>query len=227
MAHRIKEKENLLYPCQKDMNTEQGRQACFILDLYIDYIKNLVNFIIICQLFSISLKELRHFTKSLHTKELFLIFLRIDVLFESIMKFFHNKEACKSSRLLTSIIYLLFIDLLKLYQSYYLLITVMLERLPEMDLSDTKRAFIVYTNFVRFNKEIRSKAVSICKEFSLVGMDLQFYDVDFKIIETMRHDVEQREKKENSKESSDSSADHKGQQLSPLRIKKMGTVHPD
>ena len=54
------------------------KMQAFICELYIEYIKNLINFIIICQLFSISLKDLHHYTKNLQVKEIFLIFSRID-----------------------------------------------------------------------------------------------------------------------------------------------------
>jgi len=67
---------------------------CFICELYISYIKSLINFIIICQLFSISLKDLHHYTKNLQHQELFLIFSRIDLLIESILKVFEQKQYC-------------------------------------------------------------------------------------------------------------------------------------
>ena len=58
-------------------------------------------------------------------------------------------------------IYLVFVDLLQIYQSYYLLISVMLEKFDEMNLKDAKRAFIIYLNFMKINKEIRKMASSI------------------------------------------------------------------
>ncbi len=58
-------------------------------------------------------------------------------------------------------IYLVFVDLLQIYQSYYLLISVMLEKFDEMNLKDSKRAFIIYLNFMKINKEIRKMASSI------------------------------------------------------------------
>jgi hypothetical protein len=59
------------------------------------------------------------------------------------------------------VIYLVFVDLLQIYQSYYLLISVMLEKFDEMNLKDAKRAFIIYLNFMKINKEIRKMASSI------------------------------------------------------------------
>ena len=45
----------------------------------------------------------------------------------------------------------MFVDLLQIYESYYLLITVMLEKFGEMTLKDAKRAFIIYLNFIKIN----------------------------------------------------------------------------
>lgn len=48
VAHKIKEKENLLFPTQKEDQTYETKMQCFICELYISYIKNLISFIIIC-----------------------------------------------------------------------------------------------------------------------------------------------------------------------------------
>ena len=56
---------------------------------------------------------------------------------------------------------------IQIYQSYYLLISVMLEKFDEMTLKDAKRAFIIYLNFMKINKEIRKMASSIIQEFNI------------------------------------------------------------
>jgi hypothetical protein len=156
-------------------------------------IKNLINFIIICQLFSISLKDLHNYSKSLKHQELFLIFSRIDTLIENILKVFEQKAYCQNYRLLHSVIYLLFVDLLKIYQSYYLLVTVMLEKFDEMDLKDAKRAFIIYLNFIKINKEIRKMASTIIVEFN-IKLKIHFYEVDNKVAEGLKLAIEVKEK---------------------------------
>jgi hypothetical protein len=65
-----------------------SKMQCFISELYINYIKDLISFIIICQLFSVSLKDLHVYTRNMPHQELFLIFSRIDGLIESILKVF-------------------------------------------------------------------------------------------------------------------------------------------
>lgn len=166
-----------------------------ICELYISYIKNLISFIIICQLFSIGLRDLEHYTRTLQHQELFLIFSRIDGLIESILKVFEQKQYCQGIRVLQSVIYLVFVDLLQIYQSYYLLITVMLEKFGEMKLSDAKRAFIIYLNFVKINKEIRKMASSVCQEFN-IKIGITFYDIDTKVIEGLKLSIDLKEREQ-------------------------------
>ena len=116
-------------------------------------------------------------------KELFLIFSRIDGLIENILKVFEQKAYCQGYRLFHSVIYLLFVDLLKIYQSYYVLISVMLNKFAEMSTKDAKRAFIIYMNFIKINKEIRVMALSIMHEFKIKQLKVKFYDVDSEVVD--------------------------------------------
>lgn len=76
-------------------------------------------------------------------------------------------------------------DLLKIYQSYYLLVTVMLEKFEEMDLKDSKRAFIIYLNFIKVNREIRKMAAVIVQEFN-IKLKIHFYEIDTKVAEALK-----------------------------------------
>jgi hypothetical protein len=91
------------------------------------------------------------------------------------------------------VIYLVFVDLLQIYQSYYLLISIMLEKFDDMTLKDAKRAFIIYLNFIKINKEIRKMASSIIQEFH-IKIDISFYDIDTKVIEALKISIETKER---------------------------------
>ncbi|CDW78428.1 UNKNOWN [Stylonychia lemnae] len=201
VAHKIKEMEYILKPCQNDDQSQDIKMQCFISDLYINYIKNLINFIIISQLFQISLKDINHYARSLMLVELFLIFSKIDSLIDGILKVFQQKNYCQNYRIFHGVIQLLFVDLLKIYQSYYLLTSVMLQKFEEMELRDAKRAFIVYLNFIKLNREIRKIAAVIIQEFN-IKLDLFFYDIDTRVAEALKLSIEVRERKQ-KKESRD------------------------
>lgn len=184
IAVKINEKENMLFSCVRDQENEHSddiRMQIQVSDLYIEYIKALVNFVCICQLFSISLSDLLHYSKSLKVSELFTIFSKIDILLEMIFKMFEERNFCKKYRIFQNIIFLLFIDLGKIYQSYYLLITTMLSYIEDMDVTDCKRAYLAYSNFVRINKEVRNMAACVIGMFDQQQQEtlkIDFYDID-------------------------------------------------
>ena len=71
----------------------------------------------------------------------------------------------------------------------------MLEKFNEMKLSDAKRAFIIYLNFVKINKEIRKMASSIIQEFN-IKIGISFYDIDTKVIEGLKLTIDLKEKEQ-------------------------------
>jgi hypothetical protein len=107
------------------------------------------------------LADLLNYSKTLKVSELFTIFNKIDLLIEQILKIFQEKIFCKKYRIFQNMIFLLFIDLGKIYQSYYLLITTMLGYIDEMDVIDCKRSYLAYSNFVRIHKEVRQMAACV------------------------------------------------------------------
>ena len=69
----------------------------------------------------------------------------------------------------------------------------MLDKFDDMSIKDAKRAFIIYINFVKINKEIRKMASTIIQEFT-IKLDIVFYDVDTKIIKALEQTIELRKK---------------------------------
>lgn len=69
----------------------------------------------------------------------------------------------------------------------------MLEKFEEMSLMDAKRAFIIYLNFIKINKEIRKMSSSIIQEFN-IKIDITFYDIDAKVAEALKLSIETRER---------------------------------
>ena len=174
----------MLISCVRDYDNENSddiRMQIQVSDLYIEYIKTYVNFICVCQLFSIRLTDLVNYSKSLKINELFTILQKIDHLIEMMFKMFEERNFCKKYRIFQNIIFLLFIDFGKIYQSYYILITTMLDHIVTMDVNDCKRTYCAYSNFVRINNEIRQMAACVISMFNKQQQDtlkIDFYDVD-------------------------------------------------
>lgn len=69
----------------------------------------------------------------------------------------------------------------------------MLSILENMGLKDAKRAFIIYLNFIRVNKEIRKMASCVSLEFN-IKLNIFFYEVDTKVVEAMKLFIETKER---------------------------------
>jgi len=68
----------------------------------------------------------------------------------------------------------------------------MLEKFEDMSLTDAKRAFIIYLNFVKINKEIRKMASSIISDFH-IKITISFFDIDTKVVEALKLSIEAKE----------------------------------
>jgi hypothetical protein len=115
---------------------------------------------------------------------MFLVLFRIDGLIEGILKIFDLKALSEKNRLLYHVFYQLFVDLLKIYQSYYLLVTVLLEKFSNISIIECKRTIIIYMNFIKINVEVRKIATSLIKKFK-IKIDFHFYDVEPKVVDEM------------------------------------------
>jgi hypothetical protein len=81
VAVKIKQKENMLINCVKDVEAEHSqdlRMQITVSDLYIDYVKSLTNFLCMSSLFNVDLKDLVAYSKNLQITELFTILHHID-----------------------------------------------------------------------------------------------------------------------------------------------------
>lgn len=102
IAHKIKEKENIMISCVRDSDNENNddiRMQIHVSDLYIEYIKNLVNFINECLLFSCNLRDLMSYSRNMKICELFAIVQKVDNLIEMIFKIFQERNFCKKYRI--------------------------------------------------------------------------------------------------------------------------------
>ena len=69
------------------------------------------------------------------------------------------------------------------------MISVMLERFDKMNVKDSKKAFLIYLNFIKVNKEIRKMAQMVVTEFK-INMNIYFYDVDTKLIQALKQEID-------------------------------------
>eukprot|EP00349_Pseudokeronopsis_sp_Brazil_P007511 CAMPEP_0202967170 /NCGR_PEP_ID=MMETSP1396-20130829/11952_1 /ASSEMBLY_ACC=CAM_ASM_000872 /TAXON_ID= /ORGANISM="Pseudokeronopsis sp., Strain Brazil" /LENGTH=195 /DNA_ID=CAMNT_0049691925 /DNA_START=548 /DNA_END=1136 /DNA_ORIENTATION=+ len=139
--------------------------------------------------------------EELKEKELFMIISRVDELIELCFKLFEKKSCSNSNRLLSSIFYQLYVDLIKIYQAYYLLVTVVLEVFAQLSTMDMKRSLIIYSNFIHMNQEIKAIVGSSSvdgakmmlvqrKEGEKGEAKFQFYEADPKVVDYMKVEID-------------------------------------
>lgn len=58
-----------------------------------------------------------------------------------------------------------------------------------MNVKDSKKAFLIYLNFIKVNKEIRKMAQMVVTEFK-INMNIYFYDVDTKLIQALKQEID-------------------------------------
>lgn len=72
---------------------------------------------------------------------------------------FENKDFCKKARLFQNFVYMLFLDLIKVYNIYYILITEVLDRYKKtLTLQEMEKAFVMYKTFIQFNEIVKREA---------------------------------------------------------------------
>ena len=84
-------------------------------------------------------------------------------------------------------------DLLKIYQSYYVLVTVLLESFTDMKIIDKKRSYIIFNNFIHINSETKRISDTIIAS-QKVGLEIFFYEIDNKVVEYLKIEIEKEEK---------------------------------
>mmetsp|Transcript_28447 Transcript_28447/g.21252 ORF Transcript_28447/g.21252 Transcript_28447/m.21252 type:complete len:172 (+) Transcript_28447:629-1144(+) len=130
-----------------------------------------------------------------------MIISRVDELIELCFKLFEKKSCSNSNRLLSSIFYQLYVDLIKIYQAYYLLVTVVLEVFAQLSTMDMKRSLIIYSNFIHMNQEIKAIVGSSSvdgakmmlvqrKEGEKGEAKFQFYEADPKVVDYMKVEID-------------------------------------
>lgn len=122
------------------------------------------------------------------------------------MRVFERKTYCDRFRLLNNMLYLLFMDLIRIYHDYYLLITVTQDKFSKMDVQDQKRTFIIYLNFTKINTEVKQLTPVMMKDFNS-NMELHFYDIEPSTMRHMKHVIDAKDKENLGKSSQSSSGD--------------------
>ena len=76
---------------------------------------------------------------------------------------------------------------------FYVVVTEILERFTEFDLDQSKKAFIIYKNFVDLTSSMKSKADKIQMKFNFTLIQLpKYYVPDEGLVDTLKFCIENK-----------------------------------
>ncbi len=161
--------------------------------LYINYMKYLFNFKLKNKILNIRMTEVSAKSKSFSVGELFQTYESFDALITQIFSLFEHQSFCKRSRLYCNVIFMLFADLIQIYKAFYVIVTEVLERFPDLTLDQSKKAFVIYQNFVDLTTIMKSKADKIMIEFQFNLQLPQYYVPDAGLVDTLKYCIENKQ----------------------------------
>ena len=126
-----------------------------------DYLKGLIKFITKTSLMSRKVQEAPRYIKKLRTSDIIMVYEQFDKFVNQILAIFENKEFCLRTRLFQNFVYMLFLDLIKIYNIFYIMVTEILDRFKNMTFQDMEKSFKIYRNFIKFTDDVKKEANAI------------------------------------------------------------------
>ena len=160
---------------------------------YIEYLTGLINFITKTSLLSKKVMEAPRYVQKLRTNDIFLVYEQFDKFITFIMNMFENREFCKKTRLFQNFVYMLFLDLIKIYNVFYIMTTEILDRFKRMSHKEMEKAFAMYKNFINFTTSVKKEANTIPLHFGFVFKAPNYYTPDPKLENSLKRCMEQKE----------------------------------
>lgn len=153
---------------------------------YCDYLQALIKFVSKTSLLTQRGPDVPGYIKKLKSKDLFSVQEHFDNFHGMIIQMFENKDFCKKARLFQNFVYMLFLDLIKVYNIYYILITEVLDRYKKtLTLQEMEKAFVMYKTFIQFNEIVKREAQNIPLVFGFVFKPPNYYIPDAKLEKTL------------------------------------------
>lgn len=192
MATELKSKEHLLHPFQKKASdtSYETKMYAELSVLYSNYIKFLLNYKVQSKLLSMRMSDVSPSVKKLSISDLLMNYEHFDGLVTQIFNLFEHQNFCKKTRLYSNVIFLLVQDLIQIYKVFYVIVTEVLERFPQLNVDQAKKIFIVYQNFVDLTKTMKSKVDYIMMEFNFNLQLPQYYTPDQSLVSSLKYCID-------------------------------------
>mmetsp|Transcript_35862 Transcript_35862/g.35490 ORF Transcript_35862/g.35490 Transcript_35862/m.35490 type:complete len:104 (+) Transcript_35862:131-442(+) len=96
---------------------------------------------------SVRISEVTRLIKKMKNKDLFTTYESFDNMITQIMTMFENNGFCRKYRAHQNFIYVIFLDLVKIYNVFYIMTMETLDRYKRMSAAEMNKALILYKNF--------------------------------------------------------------------------------
>jgi hypothetical protein len=128
--------------------------------------------------------------KKLSFEKMCMLYEHLDGLITHISEIFVNKEFCLKTRLFQNLVYMVFLDFIKIYNTFYILVTELLHRFKNMNYRDMEKTLQIYKNFLNFVRAVDTEMKSIPLTFGFTFKKPNLYVPSDKHTRAMERMVE-------------------------------------
>lgn len=161
--------------------------------LYCAYLKFLIKFMRKSKVLSIRISEVTRQIKKMKNKDLFATYESFDNMITQIITMFENNDFCRKYRAHQNFIYMIFLDLVKIYNVFYIMTMETLDRYKRMSVTEMNKALILYKNFCSFTDTLKKEANTIPMLFGFSFKEPNYYKPDAKKERAMKNAKKDKE----------------------------------
>ena len=161
--------------------------------LYCAYLKFLIKFMKKSKVLSIRISEVTRQIKKMKNKDLFSTYESFDNMITQIIQMFENNDFCRKYRLHQNFIYMIFLDLVKIYNVFYIMTMETLDRYKRMSSPEMNKALVMYKNFCSFTDTLKKEANTIPMLFGFSFKEPNYYSPDSKKERAMKNALKSKE----------------------------------
>jgi hypothetical protein len=164
-----------------------------ISQLYCAYLKFVIKFMIKSKILSVRISEVTRLVKKMKTKDIFTAYEHFDSMITQIIQMFENNDFCRKHRLHQNFVYMIFLDLVKIYNVFYIMSMETLDRYKKMSSGDMAKAVVLYKNFCNFTDTLRKEANTIPMLFGFSFKEPNYYKPDANKEKAMKRALKDKE----------------------------------
>lgn len=195
ISRELKEKVEIFTHFKKKPtdNTYDSKMNVLLTQLYCDYMKMLISFNTKSEVLTVRISEVTRKVKKMKTKDLFFHYESFDAMIGQILSMFENNDYCRKHRIHQNFVYMNFLDLVKIYNVFYILTMETLDRYKRMSTTEMNKALILYKNFCGFTDSLKKQASTIPMMFGFTFKEPNYYKADPKKERAMKNALRDKE----------------------------------